>query len=57
MFFENPQKNILVNRGKELPYIAFERPYSPGVVVRSLASKASEAVESFMDSFIISAGV
>lgn len=57
MLFENTKKDILVNRSKELPNITFERPHSPGMVARSLASEASEAVEGFMDSFIISARI
>ena len=57
MLFQDTKQNILVNGSKELPYVAFERPHSPCVIMGSLASKATEAVKSLMDSFIISARV
>ena len=54
---ENMKEDTLVNRSEKLPYITLEYPNSPCMIVGSLASKASEAVDGFMDSFIVSAGI
>lgn len=57
MFFKNTKEDALIDRSKELSHIAFECPHSLCMVARNLASEAAEAIESLMDSFIISARI
>lgn len=48
-------EHLLVNRGEELPYVAFEHPYRLCMIKRRFSSKSPKSVYGFMHSLLQSA--